>query len=144
MNWQWMHSLWLITRNCGRTYLLTIIKGEFLNRQSSFLWNPYRFRVTSAMRIHFNWQIIRRPIKDAKLDGGARDANSERIQLCKRSRERPARTPRLLLFYWPLGTAWRSALPLSSPNYLTFIVTCNSRAPVSTFTPFTDSWAKNV
>lgn len=42
------------------------------------------------MRIHFNWQIIRRPIKDAKSGGGARDGNRERIQLCKLSRERTA------------------------------------------------------
>lgn len=45
------------------------------------------------MRIHFNWQIIRRPIKDAKSGGGARDSTSERIQLCKRSRERRAELP---------------------------------------------------
>lgn len=67
--------------------LLTNNKGGV--PQQSFT-NPYRFHVTSAMRIHFNWQIIRRPIKDAKSGGGARDATSERIQLCKRSRERTA------------------------------------------------------
>lgn len=39
------------------------------------------------MKIHFNWQIIRRPIKDAKLDGDARDVTSERIQLCEHGRK---------------------------------------------------------
>lgn len=29
------------------------------------------------MRIHFNWQIIRKPIKDAKSGGGGRDKNGK-------------------------------------------------------------------
>lgn len=32
------------------------------------------------MKIHFNWQIIRRPIKDAMSGGGARDENHEHRQ----------------------------------------------------------------
>lgn len=59
----------------------------------------YRFRITSAMRIYFNWQIIRRPIKDAKSGGDARDTTGERIQLCKLSFKRTA--PQLLSC-WPL------------------------------------------
>ncbi|GBP75581.1 hypothetical protein EVAR_43487_1 [Eumeta japonica] len=50
------------------------------------------------MRILFNWQIIRRPIKDAKSGGGVRDTTSKRcrvrIQLCKRSGERTPQPPR--------------------------------------------------
>lgn len=66
------------------------------------------------MRIHFNWQIIRRPIKDAELDGGARDATSECIQLCKHSRERTAQTLCLLVIYWPSEPNRRHALRLPS------------------------------
>lgn len=56
----------------------------------------YRFRVTSAMRIYFNWQIIRRPIKDAKSGRDARDTTGERIQLCKLSFKRTVEAPQLL------------------------------------------------
>lgn len=56
----------------------------------------YRFRITCAMRIYFNWQIIRRPIKDAKSGGDARDTTGERIQLCKLSFKRTVEAPQLL------------------------------------------------
>lgn len=74
------------------TWLGRVRSGALSDRlasleETSFAWNnfrgapraklsaakTYRFRVTSAMRIHFNWQIIRKPIKDAKSGGGGRD-----------------------------------------------------------------------
>lgn len=86
------------------------------------------------MRIHFNWQIIRRLIKDAKSGGGARDATSERIQLCKRSRERTSELPA------PVIDRLRMLFQLHSDNLRRAIIVSlrlHYVGILQTFTPFT-------
>lgn len=51
------------------------------------------------MRIYFNWQIIRRAIKDAKLGRDARDATSEcRYSIMQTQSQKNTRTSPALVF----------------------------------------------
>lgn len=78
-----------------RRSLCAYNKFKRVSDKRTSVGKSYRFRVTSALRIYFNWQIIRRPIKDAKSGGDARDTTGDRIQLCKLSFKRTVEAPQL-------------------------------------------------